>query len=115
VPDRYWPFDFVDRFAACCPYQPAAQIERVWLGNCVAEWVRAPGVSSARAILYLHGSAFLTCGLNTHRSLVTRLSKTADACVLNVDYRMLPSYRVSDAIDDGLSGLLAGTARSLLE
>lgn len=106
VPDLHWPFDFVDRCAGLLPrYQRAAQIERVRLDDCVAEWVRAPGASSARAVLYLHGGAFLTCGLNTHRSLVTRLSKTADACVLNVDYRMLPSYQISDAIDDGLSGL----------
>lgn len=66
---------------------------------------RPGGTSAQRAILYLHGGAFLTCGLNTHRSLVARLSRAADACVLNVEYRMLPSHRISDAIDDGLSGL----------
>jgi acetyl esterase/lipase len=106
LPDLHWPFELVD----CCAglllhHQPSAQIQRVRLDNCIAEWVRAPEVSSARAVLYLHGGAFLTCGLNTHRSLVTRLSTTADAGVLNVDYRMLPAHRISDAIDDALSGL----------
>jgi acetyl esterase/lipase len=75
------------------------------LENCVAEWIHAGSRSSKRAILYLHGGAFLTCGLNTHRSMVARLSKAADAGVLNVGYRMLPSHRISDAIDDGLSGI----------
>jgi len=56
-------------------------------------------------ILYLHGGAFLTCGLNTHRALVTRLSKAADAAVLNIAYRKLPSHQITDAIDDGLNGL----------
>lgn len=105
-PQLGWPFASVDRFAGMFPrYLHPAEIERIPLKNCAAEWVRAPGASSTRAVLYLHGGAFLTCGLNTHRSLVTRLSKAADACVLNVAYRMLPLHRVSDAIEDGLSGL----------
>ncbi len=104
-PDLQWPFESVDWFAGLLPHRSSAKIERVWLDNCAAEWVRAATASSQRAVLYLHGGAFLTCGLNTHRGLVTRLSRAADACVLNVNYRMLPSHRISDAIDDGLSGL----------
>ncbi|BAX92625.1 esterase [Mycobacterium shigaense] len=83
---------------------PAA-IEQVRLEHCRAEWVRAPGTSPTRAILYLHGGAFLTCGINTHRALACRLSKAADAGVLVVGYRKLPSHQIIDAIDDGISGL----------
>ena len=83
----------------------SAEIEPVQLEKCTAEWVRAPGASSGRAILYLHGGAFLTCGLNTHRSLVTRLSRASDAGVLTVGYRKLPSYQIAHAIEDGMSGL----------
>jgi len=104
-PDLAWPLTSVDRFAGWVPYRPAMTVERVRLGHCAAERVHAARTSRQRAILYLHGGAFLTCGLNTHRSLVARLSRAADACVLNVDYRMLPSHRISDAIEDGLSGL----------
>jgi acetyl esterase/lipase len=104
-PDLRWPFESVDRFAGLLPHLPSAKIERVQLDNCAAEWVRAGHASAKRAILYLHGGAFLTCGLNTHRGLVTRISKAADAAVLNVNYRMLPSHPISDAIDDAISGL----------
>lgn len=52
----------------------------------------------------MHGGAFLACGLNTHRSLVARLSRAADAVVLNVGYRMLPRHRVTDAVADCLDG-----------
>jgi acetyl esterase/lipase len=104
-PDLRWPFETVDRFAGLLPHWPPAKIERVRLDNCAAEWVRAAHASPKWAILYLHGGAFLTCGLNTHRGLVTRISKAADACVLNVNYRLLPSHQISDAIDDGLAGL----------
>ncbi len=106
TPNMHWPFEYVDGVAGLVPRSgSAAKIESVALENCAAEWVRAPGVSGERAILYLHGGAFLTCGLNTHRSMVTRLSKAADAAVLTVAYRKLPAHQITDAIDDGVSGL----------
>lgn len=106
TPNLRWPFEYVDTVAGLFPRVGyAALTESVRLDNCAAEWVRAPGVSGERAILYLHGGAFLTCGLNTHRSMVTRLSKAADAAILAVAYRKLPAHQITDAIDDGISGL----------
>ncbi|HEX7323351.1 MAG TPA: alpha/beta hydrolase [Mycobacterium sp.] len=105
-PSLQWPFESVEHAAGLLPHdRPHAKIDRVRLTDCDAEWIRAQDTSPNRVILYLHGGAFLTCGLNTHRSLVTRLSRAADAAVLNVAYRMLPAHRLSDAIDDALSGL----------
>lgn len=106
TPNLRWPFEYIDNFAGLVPrFGISADIEPVRLENCAAEWVCAPGASTDRAILYLHGGAFLTCGLNTHRSVVTRLSKAADAAVLTLGYRKLPSHHITDAIDDGMSGL----------
>jgi acetyl esterase/lipase len=105
-PNLHWPLETVDLLAGLLPsHGPSAEIERIQLDNCAAECIRAAGASPNRVILYLHGGAFFTCGLNTHRSFVTRLSKAADACVLNVGYRLLPSHRICDAIDDGISAL----------
>ncbi|MGN6335152.1 alpha/beta hydrolase [Mycobacterium sp.] len=106
TPNLHWPFEFVDGVAGLVPqFGVQARIERVRLDHCAAEWIRAPGVSGKRAILYLHGGAFLVCGLNTHRSMVARLSKLADAPILTVAYRKLPKHQITDAIDDGISGL----------
>jgi acetyl esterase/lipase len=105
-PNLHWPFEQVDNLVGLLPRFPSpAKIQRVRLDDCRAEWIRAPGVSPTRAVLYLHGGAFLTCGVNTHRSLVTRLSAAADAGVLIVGYRKLPSHQITDAIEDGLCGL----------
>jgi hypothetical protein len=105
-PHLHWPLEYVDGLAGLLPrIRSSAKIEPVRLEHCTAEWVRARGVSSKRAILYLHGGAFLTCGLNTHRSVVCRLSKAADAGVLTVGYRKLPSHQIADAIEDGINGL----------
>jgi acetyl esterase/lipase len=105
-PNLHWPLEYVDSLAGLVPhFRSPAKIQPIRLENCAAELVRAPGVSPSRAILYLHGGAFITCGLNTHRSLVTRLSKAADAAVLTVGYRKLPTHQIADAIEDGLCGL----------
>ncbi|OJZ70186.1 esterase [Mycobacterium paraffinicum] len=105
-PNLRWPFEYVDGFAGLVPrFAISAKIEPVQLENCAAEWVCAAGASTDRAILYLHGGAFLTCGLNTHRSVVTRLSQAADAAVLTVGYRKLPNHQITDAIEDGMNGL----------
>lgn len=104
-PNLGWPFESVDRFAQLLPYRSSANIERIRLDDCAAEWIYLSPKPPRSAVLYLHGGAFFTCGLNTHRSLAIRLAKAADAGVLNVAYRMLPSHQICDAVDDALSGL----------
>lgn len=104
-PDLAWPFGSIDQIVGLVPRRAPVSVQSVKLPNCPAELVRAPGASARNAILYLHGGAFLTCGLNTHRALASRLSAAADALVLNVGYRMLPECGVADAVEDALAGL----------
>src|SRR6478735_650139 len=99
-----WPFGLVDM--ACRVLNPAPGTVRatIALPNCTAQLVRAAGVLPAdgkrRVILYMHGGAFLTCGVNTHGRLVTALSKFADSPVLVVNYRMIPKHSIGQAMDD---------------
>lgn len=105
-PNLAWPLGSIDRIVGLVPARRSmASVRPVALPNCPAEVVRAQGTSARNAILYLHGGAFLTCGLNTHRALAARLSAAADAMVLNVGYRMLPTCGLADAVDDALAGL----------
>lgn len=59
-----------------------------------------PADGTRRAVLYLHGGAFLTCGANSHGRLVELLSKFADSPVLVVDYRLIPKHSIGMALDD---------------
>ncbi len=99
-----WPFGLVDM--ACRVLKPAPGTVRatISLPNCDAQLVRAAGVLPAdgnrRVILYMHGGAFLTCGVNSHGRLVEALSKYADSPVLVVNYRMIPKHSVGQALDD---------------
>lgn len=104
-PGLRWPFESIDRMAGLAPRPRSVSVRRVMLPTCPAELVCATAIPARRAVLYLHGGAFLTCGLNTHRSLVARLSREADAEVLNIGYRMLPAYGPSAAVADGMDGI----------
>src|SRR5262249_38234327 len=104
APDLPWPTRLVDDAAGWLPRPRNTHLRDIALPNCRAEWVRADGTGTARAVLYLHGGGFLMCGLNTHRTLVSCLSRSCDAPVLNVGYRMLPAHPISSAVGDALDG-----------
>jgi acetyl esterase/lipase len=72
-------------------------VGRTWRGEIVTP-VEAP--TSDGAILYLHGGAFLMCGMATHRRIVERLAERTGLPVLSVDYRQLPAGRLHDSIAD---------------
>jgi acetyl esterase/lipase len=99
-----WPYRLVDWSALGLRPLRGTRRRRVRLDGCQAEWLRASGVRSGRYLLYLHGGAFVCCGLRTHRRLVSRISSAADATVLAVDYRMLPRHPISTAVSDGVHG-----------
>ncbi len=104
APDLTWPLGWVDAAARLLPRPRHVECRRVGLPRCGGEWIRAEHAGPAGAILYLHGGAFLTCGLNTHRALASSLSAAAEAPVLSVGYRMLPRHPIGSAVDDALDG-----------
>lgn len=94
-----------DSLGRLAPLARGARIERVRLRDCRADYVRAPGVErGARAILYLHGGGFVAGGLGTYRRFASILSTSTQATVLNVGYRLLPRFPITQAVEDGLAG-----------
>ena len=53
-------------------------------------------------IVYFHGSALITLGLNSHRRWASKLSAETGARVLNVGYRLAPQAMIEEAVSDGL-------------
>nr|WP_246098313.1 alpha/beta hydrolase [Rhodococcus spelaei] len=102
-PSPLWPAGLLDHAARFLPPTRGVRTRRVRLDDCDAEWMPAAG-GAERAVLYLHGGGFLTCGLNTHRRLASRVGLAAGAGVLSVDYRMLPRHPIGDAVVDGVAG-----------
>ncbi len=104
IPNLPWPFGLIDFASRVLLPAPGTIRATVELPNATAQLVRAPGVLPAdgnrRAVLYLHGGAFLTCGVNSHSRIVNALSKYADSPVLVVNYRLIPKHSVGMALDD---------------
>jgi len=69
-------------------------------GGVPAEWIAAPGVANDRVILYLHGGGYVIGSINTHRELINRFSKAANARVLALNYRLAPEHPFPAAVDD---------------
>ncbi|MCV7231952.1 alpha/beta hydrolase [Mycobacterium branderi] len=104
VPHMPWPFGLVDFASRVLLPAPGTIRATVGLPNATAQLVRAPGVMPAdgtrRVVLYLHGGAFLTCGVHSHSRIVNALSRFADSPVLVVNYRLIPKHSVGMALDD---------------
>jgi acetyl esterase/lipase len=104
VPHMPWPFGLIDFASRVLLPAPGTIRATVELPHASAQLVRAPGVLPAdgkrRVVLYLHGGAFLTCGVNSHARVVNALSKYADSPVLVVNYRLIPKHSVGMALDD---------------
>ena len=95
--------DVIDRPLRVVPALPGTELTSVALPHCPAEWVVAPPArGSDRVVIYFHGSALVTLGLNSHRRFVSKLSQAAGARVFNVGYRLAPQVPFEDAAYDGL-------------
>lgn len=104
IPFVPFPFGVIDFACRALLPGPGTVRTTVELPHCTAQLVRAPGVLPAdgtrRVVLYLHGGAFLTCGVNSHSRIVNALSRFADSPVLVVNYRLIPKHSVGQALDD---------------
>ena len=90
---------------------PDVHCEPVDAGGVPAEWITTPGAVSERVIYYLHGGGYVIGSINTHREMVSRLSRAASARVLIIDYRLAPENPFPAALDDSLAAyrwLLSG-------
>jgi acetyl esterase/lipase len=109
LPFDVFPPNVIETAARLLPVHEGTMWRHVDLADCGSEWLQAKGVADLHggnrgAILYFHGGAFLTCGLNTHRRLVSRISYAAKQPVLNVGYRQMPYQPITESVADGVDG-----------
>lgn len=109
LPFDIFPPNLLDHAARLLPVQEGTSWRTVKLAQCSSELLLAQGVrdvhgGNLKVILYFHGGAFLTCGLNTHRRLVSRISAASGQPVLNVGYRQMPYEPIAESVADGVEG-----------
>lgn len=82
------------------PPEKDIKSEAVNAGGVPAEWVCAPNAASDRVILYVHGGGYIMGSVNTHRDLMGRLSRAAQARVLGLNYRLAPESPFPAPVED---------------
>jgi monoterpene epsilon-lactone hydrolase len=82
---------------------PDVHCDPVNAGGVPAEWITTPGAVAERVIYYLHGGGYILGSINTHREMVSRVSRAASARVLLIDYRLAPENPFPAALDDSLA------------
>jgi len=85
------------------PSASEVKCEPVSAGGVKAEWITANNAAADRVILYLHGGGYVMGSIDTHRELVARLSKAAQARGLALDYRLAPENPYPAAVDDSIA------------
>ena len=90
----------LERLFTDFPSARQVKCEPVSAGGVMAEWITAPNAAADRAILYLHGGGYIMGSINTHRELIARLSKAAQARILALDYRLAPEHPFPAPVED---------------
>jgi acetyl esterase/lipase len=76
------------------------KIQKVDIDGVPAEWISAPSTVKGNVILYLHGGGYISGSINSHRELVSRISRASNGRVLIIDYRLAPEHPFPAAIED---------------
>lgn len=79
-------------------------------GGITTDRIVTPNTVAGRAILFLHGGAYLIGSPALYRDLTWRLADAARATLFCPDYRLAPEHRFPAALDD-----CVGTWRGLLD
>jgi len=93
----------LERLFTDFPSARQVKCEPVSAGGVKAEWITAPNAAADRAILYLHGGGYIMGSINTHRELIARLSKAAQARMLALDYRLAPEHPFPAPVEDAMA------------
>jgi acetyl esterase/lipase len=85
------------------PVESDIQSRSVDASGISAEWIMAANARPDRVVVYLHGGGFVMASVDTHRGLMGRLSRSAEARVLGINYRLAPEFRFPAALDDAMA------------
>ncbi|MCZ4534713.1 alpha/beta hydrolase [Gordonia terrae] len=95
----------IDRIFAVGPKPRGVVREQLVLAGRPAELIMPVGPSRRdgdTAMLYLHGGAFVVCGLGTHRSIAARMARACEVPVFSLEYRQLPKAGVGTSVVDAV-------------
>ncbi|RJP72422.1 MAG: alpha/beta hydrolase [Candidatus Abyssobacteria bacterium SURF_17] len=94
---------YFENVASMFPLAETVQCEPIQAGTVRAEWIMAPEASNRGTILYLHGGGYVVGSLNTHREMISRISRAAATRCLAIEYRLAPENPFPAAVEDAVA------------
>ncbi|MGA1361194.1 MAG: alpha/beta hydrolase [Gemmatimonadaceae bacterium] len=91
----------------------AVAVAPTTIGGVVGEWCRPRGADPARAILYLHGGAYVAGRIEDFRPFATWLAQRSGIAVCSLAYRLAPEHPFPAALDDALAAVRALLAQGI--
>jgi len=76
--------------------------EKVDCDGVTAEWTIPENVNNTGVILYIHGGAYVSCSITTHRPLVARIARASKTKALSIEYRYAPENPFPSGLDDAI-------------
>lgn len=95
-----WPYRAIDLAGLLPSVVDGTRFERTELAGVPVQRVIPRDLASGRTILYLHGGAFIVGGWRLHRGMLSQIAAATGAEILAVDYRQLPRFPISAAVQD---------------
>lgn len=95
--------DGLEALAGVVPSPDGVTVEALTLGGRPAERSTPERVDGPGTVLYLHGGAYVSGSLNTHRALSGRLALATARPVVALDYRLGPEHPFPAAVDDAVA------------
>ena len=86
------------------PVAPDVRCQPVDADGVPAEFIATPESDEGRVIYYLHGGGYMVCSINTHREVVSRIARAAQARALLIGYRLAPENPFPAAVEDSVTG-----------
>lgn len=96
----------IDKLVAAGPKPRGVVREPMTLAGRRVELIMPTGPSrrdSETAVLYLHGGAFVVCGIGSHRYIAAKVSQTYELPVFSLEYRQLPGAGVGTSAFDAVA------------
>ena len=94
----------LDRMSAIAPLPRDVVVTPVLAGGVDAEWTATPQADPSRAMLYLHGGAYVSGSAVSHRLMVAEAGRQAGMRTLALNYRLAPEHPHPAAVEDALAG-----------
>lgn len=76
-------------------------------GSLDARLFRPAGRGPLPLTVFFHGGGFVSCSIDTHAGLCSRLAALSGSIVASVDYRLAPEHRFPAAVDDAVAAVTA--------